>query len=69
MAFSISDRVRVIDQSSEYRGHRGTVKAVSGELHDVQLEGQGCHGRAPLRTDQLLADETDMVVSYAQCAG
>ncbi len=69
MAFSIGDRVRVADQSSEYRRHRGTVKAVDTDLHQVQLEGHGCNGRVPLRTDQLKIDTTTLVVSYAQCSG
>jgi len=69
MAFDVADKVRVADQSSRYRGHRGVVKAVSGSLHQVRLEGHGCAGRIPLRTDQLKADTRADAVSYAQCTG
>ncbi len=69
MAFDVNDKVRVADQSSRYRGHRGVVMAVSGSLHQVRLDGHGCRGRVPLRTDQLKIDTTTHLVSYAQCTG
>ncbi len=69
MAFTAGDRVKVADQSSEYRRNRGTVKSVEGDLHQVQLEGHGCNGRVPLLTGQLKTDATALVVSYAQCTG
>lgn len=69
MAFNVNDKVRVADQSSEYRLHRGVVKAVSGEVHDVRIDGHGCHQTVKLRTDQLKADTTTHPTSYAQCTG
>ena len=39
MAFNVNDQVRVADQSSPYRQHRGIVKSVSGSLHQVRLDG------------------------------
>lgn len=56
MAFNVDDQVRVADQSSEYRGHSGTVMAVDGDNHQVRLFGHGCNDRVTLRTDQLKAD-------------
>ena len=69
MAFSVDDKVRCIDQSSDYRNRVGTVQSVSGELHDVRLGQSGCASTVPLLTDQLQADTTVHPTSYAQCSG
>jgi|GEM_PF-6751398 len=67
MAFNVNDKVRVADQSSSYRTHRGVVKSVSGSLHQVRIDGHGCKGRVPLVTGQLKIDTTSHPTSYAQC--
>ena len=67
MAFSVDDKVRVADESSAYRGHRGVVQAVSSDLHDVRLEGFGCSQVVQLLTGQLKADTRPNSVSYAMC--
>lgn len=71
MAFSVAQRIRVVDQSSAYRNMFGTVKTAVDDDggHDVQLEGHGCNGRVRFLADQLAADGTAARVSYAQCAG
>ena len=69
MAFNVNDQVRVADQSSPYRQHRGIVKSVSGSLHQVRLDGHACKGRVPLVTSQLKIDATTLPTSYAQCTG
>jgi len=67
MAFNVDDKVRVIDESSEYRGHRGVVKAVTDDNHQVRLDGHGCAGRVTLRTDQLATDALTHPTDYTQC--
>lgn len=67
MAYSLNDQVRVADQSSEYRGHSGVVKGVSGDNHDVRLFGHSCAGRVVLRTDQLQADTRAVPIDYSRC--
>ena len=70
MAFSVGNRIRVADQSSEYRLKKGTVKAVlDDDLYSVQIEGHGCEQRVTLHEDSLKLDTTAAAISYAQCAG
>lgn len=70
MAFSATDRVKVVDQSSEYRGLRGSVQAVEGDYYRVRLETQGCGGNETLfRESQLATDTSTMKTDYAQCSG
>ena len=70
MAFTVGQRIRVADQSSEYRRHTGTVKTVlEDDAYSVQIEGHGCEQRVTLREDQLKLDTTAAKISYAQCAG
>ena len=68
MAFSVGDKVRVADQSSSYRRNRGVVQEVTGDLHQVRLEGHGCKGKVALRTDQLKEDLTEDNLQYTQCS-
>ncbi len=68
MAFSVSNRVRVADQSSQYRGLKGIVVAVnSGSAYGVRLEGHPCGSQQRFLEGQLKADSTTARVSYAQC--
>lgn len=39
MAFSVNARVRVTNQSSQWRLRYGTVRSVSGNDHQVRLDG------------------------------
>ena len=67
MAFAVDDKVRVADESSEYRGHRGEVQNVNGELHYVRIDQHGCNNQVLLRTDQLQLDLTAHQTDYSQC--
>jgi len=57
MAFSLNDRVRVTDQSSNYRKHLGTVKEVdlapTPNQYQVRLDGHAEHGRILFLEPQL----------------
>lgn len=39
MAFAQSARVRVTDNTSQHRGRLGVVMSVSGDNHNVRLDG------------------------------
>ena len=67
MAFSVAQKVRVADQSSDYHGQVGVVIAVSGDDHDVRLDGHGCGQTVPLLTVQLKADTTTHPTDYTNC--
>ena len=67
MAFSVADKVRIADHSSNYRSKVGVVQAVSGQSHEVRLDGFGCDQTAPFLTVQLKLDTTTHPTSYAQC--
>ena len=67
MAFAVSTNVRIADQSSAYRGHRGQVMRVDGDNHYVRVDQHGCHNRVLLRTDQLKEDFGTQLVDYRQC--
>lgn len=67
MAFSPATKVRVADQSSEYRGRRGVVMEVASDNHLVRLDGNSCSKTVRLRTDQLKQDYTTHVTDYSQC--
>lgn len=67
MAFSASTKVRVADQSSEYRNHKGVVVSASGDDHQVRLDQHGCGKTVLLRTDQLVQDYTTHPTDYSQC--
>ena len=69
MAHNVDDEVLVIDQSSEYRNHRGIVKAVSGDSHDVRISGHGCNSIVSLLTAQLRVITTTDPIDYSNCAG
>lgn len=63
MAFNVADRVKVSDQHSEFRNLLGTVMAVTGNNHDVRLDGFPSERTQLLLTGQLssttLADPID----------
>lgn len=68
MAFSVSNRVRVADQSSQFRGCKGEVVAVnSGSAYGVRLEGHPCGSQQRFLESQLKTDATAEAVSYDQC--
>jgi transcription antitermination factor NusG len=67
MAFAVGTKVRVADESSEYRGHRGEITSVNGERHRVRLDQHGCATNTLLRTDQLQEDLTAHQTDYTQC--
>lgn len=70
MAFTVGNRVRVADQSSEFRRQKGTVQDVlTSPYYNVRLDGQRCGGLTLLRIDQLKADATPQTIDYGQCTG
>lgn len=64
MAFSVSARVRVSDQSSEHRGRLGVVISASGDAHQVRLDGFPTTKTYRLRTDQLQSSTQAVPVTY-----
>jgi len=68
MAITTSSRVSVIDQSSEYRNMKGTVKAVlSGSAFDVRLDGHSCGKPVRLLESQLAETALTAEYDYANC--
>lgn len=68
--YTAGQRIRVADQSSEYRRCKGSVvRVIDTDLYGVRIEGHGCGSEVTLRGDQLKLDTTAAAVSYSQCAG
>lgn len=68
MAYAVDARVRVIDESSNYRGNSGTVISVDGSVHQVRLDGHGCQQTVPLLTAQLATEARASYVDYSNCS-
>lgn len=64
MAFSVAARVKVIDLSNDHRTQLGTVMSVSGDAHQVRLDGQGTDDRVLLYTNQLGTTTLPSTVTY-----
>lgn len=58
MAFSPTDRVRVINQHNQYRNHLGTVISVAGSPQDVQVRIDGHEA-----TGEIFFEEADLGTS------
>lgn len=67
MAFSVGDRVKVADEHSQWRGNSGEVISVSGDAHEVRLDGHGCGQTVPLLTTQLREQTLASHVDYDYC--
>ena len=67
MAYSVGNQVRVVDQSTDYRNRVGVVQAVSGDSHEVRLDGYGCNTVTTFLTGQLQADSITQPTDYSQC--
>lgn len=67
MAYTVGQRVRVADQSLEWRGLGGEVMEVTGDSHEVRLDGHGCRARTTLLTSQLQTDEREAPLDYSNC--
>lgn len=68
MAFSVTNRVQVADESSQWRGLSGTVMAVDDDDHDLRLDGHPCKSRHRLLTTQLKLDGRTAPIDYTRCA-
>lgn len=64
MAFSVADRVKVTDAHSEFRDKLGTVEGVTGDDHEVRLDGFPVGQTKLLTTQQLRATTLPCPVTY-----
>lgn len=64
MAFSASARVKVTDQSSDYRGQLGTVISVDDDNHQVRMDGLGVGRTILLTTSQLSTTTIASPITY-----
>lgn len=55
MAFSETNRVRVTDKSSQWRGKLGTVMAVDADGNHLRLDGAAQNGATVLAKDDEIA--------------
>jgi len=53
MSFSVSDRVKVSNQSSQYRNHLGTVVRKDGDNHYVRIDGHESAGEVLFKAGDL----------------
>jgi len=68
MAFDVDDQVKVNNESSQWRGRTGQVKAVlSGSNYEVRLDGHGCSSRVVFAEGDLAADTRAAPVDYSRC--
>lgn len=68
--YTVGQRIRVADQSSEYRRCLGSVvRVIDTDLYGVRIEGHGCGGEVALLGGQIKLDTTAAKISYAQCSG
>lgn len=65
MAFAEDARVKVSDLSSEHRGRLGVVIAVTGDTHDVRLDGFPTTRTYKLLTKQLQSSTQAVPVTYS----
>ncbi len=68
MAFSVTNRVKVADESSQWRGLSGTVMVVASDNHDLRLDGHPCKSRHRFLTAQLKLDGRTAPIDYTRCA-
>jgi hypothetical protein len=66
MAFAVNARVKIADQSSEYRKRSGTVLSVVGDKHQVRVDGFGQGQTAELLTPQLRTEPLAAPYDYSQ---
>ena len=69
MAFVVTDRVRVADQSSQWRGLSGEVMLADDPDYDVRLDGHACGTTQRFLERQLQADATAEPLDYSRCTG
>jgi len=69
MAYTANTAVRCVDMSSEFYNRGGKVISVTGDNHQVRIDGQACHRTATLRTDQLKTDAVTRPTNYGLCVG
>lgn len=65
MAFAADARVRVTDLTSQHRGRLGVVISVTGNNHQVRLDGFPTRKTFLLVTDQLQSSTQAIPVEYA----
>lgn len=65
MAFAVAARVKVNDDHSEFRNKLGTVESVSGDNHQVRLDGFPVGKTFLLTTAQLRSTTQPCPVTYA----
>ena len=65
MAFAADARVRVTDLTSQHRGRLGVVISVTGDDHEVRLDGFPTRKTFLLLTDQLQSSTQAIPVEYA----
>lgn len=64
MAFAVNARIRVSDQNSEHRDRLGAVLSVSGDNHQVRLDGAQPTQSVLLLTKQLQTTTQPCPVAY-----
>ncbi len=64
MAFSVNNRVHVTDQTSQYRGRYGTVKASNSQTTDVRIDGAQIDGSVSLPTKSLQISTQPCPIEY-----
>ncbi len=65
MAFAADDRVRVTDLTSQHRGRLGVVVSVSGDNHQIRLDGFPTRRTFLLTTSQLQSSTQAVPVTYS----
>ncbi len=63
--FNAAARVRVTDESSEFRGKFGTVESRDGNNHQVRIDGYQVGNTVLLRGSQLQASTQPCPVDYS----
>lgn len=67
MSFAIGNRVKVTDESSQYRHHLGTVESINNALtvpYFVRLDGDAIHGQEQFTASQLQGTSLPCPLTY-----
>lgn len=65
MAFSVGNRVKVTDQSSQWRGKLGTVESVDSGNNQVRLDGHPVGKTVLLLDAELMTTNISSPVTYS----
>ena len=67
MPFIVTDRVKVADQSSQWRLLSGEVMVANDPDYDVRLDGHKCNSTQRFLEPQLQLDATAEPLDYTRC--